>query len=253
VVPALVAAVVLAVSGCGGGSDAKTASTPSSTTSAEGSAGATTGASGSSRSSSSGAAAGSKPSSPASTTSQGSGKQGPHIKPPKGAPERAATPAEQAEATVADIALASPVLGPAAGSAAALPSSYTCDGKDSWPQLRWQGVPPDTKELALFAMNVQPVQGKLFFDWAVAGIEPGLEGIEAGRLPKGAVSGRNSFGRTGYSICPPAGQAETYVFALFALPKRLPASQGFDPRALREAILEVSGNAGLLAASYARG
>jgi phosphatidylethanolamine-binding protein (PEBP) family uncharacterized protein len=139
------------------------------------------------------------------------------------------------------------------GSDGALPAPYTCDGKDSWPQLDWQGVPPGTEELVLFAMNAQPVGGKLFFDWAVAGLDPSLQGLEAGKLPKGAVIGTNSFGKSDYEICPPAGQAETYVFALYALPKRLSPAKGFDPHALREAALGASGNAGLLAVSYARG
>src|SRR5690348_8530713 len=98
-------------------------------------------------------------------------------------------------------------------------------------------------------MNVQPVDGTLFFDWAVGGLSPDLEQIEAGRLPKGAVVGRNSFGKAGYEICP-AGGAETYMFALFALPKKLSPSPGFEPLAFRKAVLDESGNAGLLALSY---
>ena len=113
-------------------------------------------------------------------------------------------------------------------------------------------MPAGTAELALFAMNVQPVGGKLFFDWAVAGIDPSLEGIEAGDLPKGAVTGRNSLGKVGYSICPAQGTGESYVFALYALPARLSAQKGFDARVLREEVLASSGNAGLLVASYAR-
>jgi phosphatidylethanolamine-binding protein (PEBP) family uncharacterized protein len=150
------------------------------------------------------------------------------------------------------MSLESPALKPVAGSVPALPATYTCDGKDSWPALRWAGVPPGTAELALFAMNVQPIEEKLFFDWAVAGLDPGLEGIEAARLPKGAVVGKNGFGKNGYSICPP-GVGETYMFALYALPQRLSPSKGFDPRELRKEVLGISGNVGLLPAAYLRG
>ena len=145
--------------------------------------------------------------------------------------------------------LESPNLVAGAGSVRQLPAKYTCDGTNTWPTLHWKGTPAGTAELALFAMNVQPVGGKLFFDWAVAGLDPGLEEIEAGKLPKGAVVGRNSFGQNGYSICP-GGQGEIYVFALYALPKKLAANRGFDPRDQRKAVLDVSGNAGLLAMSY---
>lgn len=153
---------------------------------------------------------------------------------------------------MASMSLESPSSQASAGGPQALPAEYTCDGKSTSPALRWQGVPPGTAELVLFAMNIQPVEGKLFFDWAVAGLSPELEEIEAGKLPKGAVAGRNSFGKTGYEICPES-DGETYMFTLFALPKKLSPSQGFDPIALRKAVGDSAGNAGLLALSYARG
>jgi phosphatidylethanolamine-binding protein (PEBP) family uncharacterized protein len=153
---------------------------------------------------------------------------------------------------VASISLTSPVLNSASPAGAALPSAYTCDGRDSWPELRWQGVPAGSAELVLFAVNLQPVEGKLFFDWAVAGLDPGLEGIEAGRLPKGAVVGRNGFGKLGYSVCPPKGSGETYLFILYALPRALSPKRGFDPTAVRKAAVAEAGNAGLLSASYSR-
>jgi phosphatidylethanolamine-binding protein (PEBP) family uncharacterized protein len=167
-------------------------------------------------------------------------------------PEPGITPKQQREATVASMSLQSPSSQSSGGGPQALSAEYTCDGKSISPALRWQGVPQGTAELALFAMNIQPVGGELFFDWAVAGLSPELEEIEAGKLPKGAVVGRNSFGKTGYEICPEAG-SETYMFVLFALPKKLSPSQGFEPLALRKAVADVSGDAGLLALSYARG
>jgi phosphatidylethanolamine-binding protein (PEBP) family uncharacterized protein len=171
---------------------------------------------------------------------------------PTGEREPGITPQQRKEATVASMSMQSPSSQASAGGPQALPAEYTCDGKGTSPALRWQGVPPGTAELVLFAMNIQPVEGKLFFDWAVAGLSPELEEIEAGKLPKGAVAGLNSFGKTGYEICPESG-AETYMFTLFALPKKLSPSQGFDPIALRKAVASISGNAGLLALSYARG
>ncbi len=148
--------------------------------------------------------------------------------------------------------LESPAIGSADAGLGTLPTRYTCDGEDSWPQLLWGRVPSDTKELAVFAMNSQPVDGKLFVDWAVAGLEPSLTGIEAGRLPKGAVVGTNSFGKRGYSICPRSG-SEIYVFAVYALPTKLSLSPGFDGREARKRILDVSGDVGLLVTSYSGG
>jgi phosphatidylethanolamine-binding protein (PEBP) family uncharacterized protein len=153
---------------------------------------------------------------------------------------------------VANIRLDSPSVPPSSGGPGPLPVQYTCDGKSTSPALHWQGVPEGTAELVLFAMNIQPVEGKLFFNWAVAGIDPALEEIKAGQLPKGAVVGRNSFGKVDYELCP-EGSAETYMFALFAISKKLSPSRGFDPFALRKEVTDTSGNVGLLAVSYARG
>jgi phosphatidylethanolamine-binding protein (PEBP) family uncharacterized protein len=255
-----VAAFVLA--GCGGGSsdsssssgsDASGSSNPSASgTAASGAAAGETGA-GSAASSGNEASGGdgSGAAAPGAIPPSAGGKHGQHIVQPEGAPEPGITPQERKEVTVASMTLQSPSGQPSSEGALALPAEFTCDGKGASPALRWQGVPPGTAELVLFAMNVQPVGGKLFFDWAVAGLSPDLEEIEAGKLPKGAIVGRNSFGKNGYEICPEG--AETYIFALFALPQKLSPGQGFDPLAVRKAATDQHGNVGLLALNYARG
>jgi len=150
------------------------------------------------------------------------------------------------------MSLESPSSQASSGGPQTLPAIYTCDGKGTSPALRWHGVPQGTAELVIFAMNIQPLEGKLFFDWAVAGLSPDLTEIEAGKLPKGAIVGRNSFGKADYEVCPEGG-GETYMFTVFALPKKLSVAPGFDPSALRREVLGASGNVGLLALSYTRG
>ncbi len=251
------AVAALVLTGCGGGSsDDSSSATASSETSSSGSpsAAAPGGAGGEAGSGSPSATEDGGSAVPGASPGGGSssgGKHGPPIAQPKGAPERGITPQERKEVTVASMALVSPSSLGSSGGPQTLPAEYTCDGKSTSPALRWQGVPPGTAELVLFAMNVQPVNGKLFFDWAVGGLSPDLDEIEAGKLPRGAVTGRNSFGKVGYEICP-AG-SETYMFILFALPKKLSPSQGFEPFEVREAATNLSGNAGLLALSYTRG
>lgn len=252
-IAALVAAA-LAVSGCGGDSAEPQAASAPRSPAEETSASAPSSPSSSAAEEEEEQAKGNERSqgqSPEGTSKQVKGKQGQPIVLPKGSPEPGPTPSERAQATIADITLQSPAL-PADPSSAALPATHTCDGADSSPPLQWTGIPEGTEELALFAMNSQPVDEKLFFDWALVGIDPALAEIEAGKVPKGAIVGENSFGKTGYSICPPTGQAETYIFALYALPERLRAKRGFDPFTVRQQILAISGNVGLLAASYAR-
>jgi phosphatidylethanolamine-binding protein (PEBP) family uncharacterized protein len=136
------------------------------------------------------------------------------------------------------------IFSPEVPGSTALPAKFTCKGKDVWPALSWNAPPAGTQELVLFAMNIQPVKGKLFFDWAVAGIDPAESGVASGQLPGGAVLGETSRGGTKYSICPEGGE-ETFIFQLFALPEKVGAKQGFDPLEMRAKALEVAPNAGI--------
>lgn len=241
-IPAL-AAFALLLAGCGGGSSGDTGSTAASGGAEAGAGAKAPPASDAGSDGSSGQAE--RPAAPG-------GKHGPPVPMPSGKKAPKITPQQRREATVADMTLESPSSSPSTGGTSALSARYTCDGAGVSPSLRWRGVPSGTEELVLFAMNLQPVKGTLFFDWAVAGLGPEQEEIEAGGLPASAVVGRNSFGKVGYEICP-EGASETYMFALFALPKKLSPARGFDPLALRRAVAGVSRNAGLLGLSYARG
>ena len=118
-----------------------------------------------------------------------------------------------------------------------IPTRYTCDGANDSLPVRWSHVPSGTADIAIFVANLQPVHGRIFFDWAVVGFSPASHGIAAGRLPPGAVVGRNSFGNLGYSICPAKGtREESYVVRVVALPHPLPATPGFNAEAVyREA------------------
>jgi phosphatidylethanolamine-binding protein (PEBP) family uncharacterized protein len=253
------AVAVIALAGCGGGSAEPAQQDPATATSADAPTGE--GASPSPPAKAEDKAPAKQGSTPTSNTASpqqeqggggaGAAKHGPRIAQPKGPAEQAPSPAEVANATVADISLQSPSLIQTSEGPLRIPATYTCDGQGSWPELRWAGVPADSAELILYAMSAQPVEEQLFVDWAVAGLEPSLEGIEQGRLPKGAVVGTNGFGKRGYEICPPG--AEIYMFALYALPQALSPQAGFDARELRRRILDVSGNVGLLPAFYARG
>lgn len=133
-----------------------------------------------------------------------------------------------------------------------LPAHYTCDGANVSPPLSWGHLPSNTAEVDLFLFNLAPVNGKLFASWAVAGLSPKLSGVSAGRLPAGAIVGRNSYGQVGYSVCPPKGPAVRFAFLVYALPKKIPMETGFNAEALREKALHTAESAGLLGASYKR-
>jgi Raf kinase inhibitor-like YbhB/YbcL family protein len=260
---ALVLAALMLL-GCGGGSSDSSGSTAADALGGSGGPGGATGTGGASSDANgmTGGANGAEKKTGSGRPSGGSGanggqpsggsKHGPRIAQPKGEPEPGITPQQRQEATVASMTLESPSSQASSAGPQALPATYTCDGKGISPALRWQGVPQGTAELVIFTMNVQPVEGKLFFDWAVAGLSPDLTEVEADKLPRGAIVGRNGFGKAGYEICPPSG-AETYMFTVFALPRKLSPRRGFDPSALRKEVLDISGNVGLLALSCTRG
>lgn len=140
-----------------------------------------------------------------------------------------------------------------AGEGLELNREFTCDGADRSPSLNWRGIPSNAAELTLFVVSLKPVNHKLFVDWAVAGLSPTLHGLQAGRLPHGAVVGRNGSGRVGYSICPPSGAREQYFLEIYAPTKPLVAKRGFEPLALRSEAVKRSNGDGFLIASYERG
>jgi phosphatidylethanolamine-binding protein (PEBP) family uncharacterized protein len=129
---------------------------------------------------------------------------------------------------------------------------YTCDGADTSLPISWHEIPAHTAEIEVFVFNFLPVGGKLFADWAVAGLSPSLHGLSAGQLPAGAIVGRNGFGQARYSICPAKGSNTRFAFLVYALPHRIAVKPGFDADALREKALHESEHAGLLAFSYKR-
>jgi phosphatidylethanolamine-binding protein (PEBP) family uncharacterized protein len=143
----------------------------------------------------------------------------------------------------------------------AIPRRYTCDGKNISLPLEWSGVPPETKELVLFAFSLSPAQPnaqggsvteRITLQWAVAGLQPTLHGLAAGKLPHGAVVGRNKQGHVGYSICPSEGSAGHYLFLLFASPQRLSPRPGFNGGPLFGRLRRMRPRYGGLTTSYSR-
>lgn len=137
---------------------------------------------------------------------------------------------------------------------------YTCDGQDISPPLEWSGVPPATKELAIFALGVTPEPGgttsAASVEWAIAGINPTLHRLAAGALPPGAHIGHLGK-KSRYSICPPKGKSGQYQFLLYAVPRSFTVRQTFSDGQL---LLALAGRrsktgataGGSFAASYTR-
>ncbi len=133
-----------------------------------------------------------------------------------------------------------------------LPSRYTCDGTNVSPPISWSSVPEGTAEVALFIYNAQPVHGKNFADWAVAGLAPGISGIHTGKLPADSIVARNSLGKASYSLCPPKGPGTEYLVIVYALPNPLGVRRGISAEALRKMAVKIATHAGFLNFEYER-
>lgn len=112
-----------------------------------------------------------------------------------------------------------------------IPARYTCDGKNISPPLEWGNVPSNIKELALLVIGLGPGTSasgySVSIEWAVAGVNPALHRLAAGRLPAGAHLGTTTQKTNRYSICPRPGKAELYQFALYAVPPSVTIPRAF--------------------------
>ena len=107
----------------------------------------------------------------------------------------------------------------------AIPKKHTCQGQDVSPALKWEGVPPEAKSLALIVDDPDAPDPKApkmtYVHWVLFNLPPdskGLpEGVRSSQLPSGTGEGRNDWRRTGYGgPCPPIGR-HRYFFKLYAL------------------------------------
>lgn len=107
----------------------------------------------------------------------------------------------------------------------AIPSQYTCEGKDISPPLSWSGVPANAKSVALIVDDPDaPDPAKpqrVYVHWVVYNIPPQTtslsENASKSAMPKGAVQGKNDWGKSEYGgPCPPIGR-HRYFFKLYAL------------------------------------
>jgi phosphatidylethanolamine-binding protein (PEBP) family uncharacterized protein len=155
---------------------------------------------------------------------------------------------------VADISVTSPVI-----DGTTIPTRYTCDGSDISPPLEWGKVPVGTKSLVLFAVGLTPEPATSTYElsvaWAVAGLNPALHKIAAGRLPAGTFLGVNSVGKQSYSLCPAKGPTVQYQFELYGLPESESVAPKFGGLSVVRELQALNApiNAhGLLTASYKR-
>ncbi len=101
-----------------------------------------------------------------------------------------------------------------------IPTKYTCDGENVSPPLSFSDVSGNTKALALI-MDDPDAPGGTWTHWTLWDIDPRTTKVEEKSIPKVAIEGTTSFGKSGYGgPCPPSGR-HRYFFTLYALDQEL--------------------------------
>ncbi len=111
-----------------------------------------------------------------------------------------------------------------------IPARYTCDSDDISPPLAWEGLPDDTKSVALIVDDPDapdPNAPKMIWvHWVLYNIPPSTtvlpQAVSKTDLPEGTKEGVNDWKDTGYrGPCPPVGR-HRYFHKLYALDTVLP-------------------------------
>jgi Raf kinase inhibitor-like YbhB/YbcL family protein len=158
--------------------------------------------------------------------------------------EKPSKPLPQARASIR-------VASPAFAEGGLIPPRYTCDGKDVSPPLRFTGIPGRARELALL---VEDPDAGHFVHWSLLALSPRTTSLGEGSVPPGAVQTKNGFGdRRWGGPCPPKGKGpHHYVFALYALDKRLGLGGSASADEVRSAVAAAALARGTLTATYGR-
>jgi Raf kinase inhibitor-like YbhB/YbcL family protein len=127
---------------------------------------------------------------------------------------------------------------------AAIPSKYTCDGRDVSPPLSWQAVPAAARSLVLIVDDPDapdPAAPKVtWVHWLLYNIPVSATGLKealpVSALPGSTLQGSNDWQHTGYNgPCPPIGR-HRYFFKLYALDRLLPDLNKPDKAQLESAM-----------------
>jgi Raf kinase inhibitor-like YbhB/YbcL family protein len=113
----------------------------------------------------------------------------------------------------------------------AIPSQYTCDGKNISPPLKWASVPSGAKTLVLI-VDDPDAPGGTWVHWVLYGLPAGTTELAEDTsktqfISVGARQGLNDFRHLGYGgPCPPPGNPHRYFFKLYALDADLDLKPG---------------------------
>jgi len=110
------------------------------------------------------------------------------------------------------------ITSPAFKEGDSIPPRFTADGEDLSPEIRLEGLPGETKSLALIMDDPDAPMGT-WVHWVAWNFPAGTTVIGKNALPEAVIEGTNSWGRTGYGgpSPPPGTGIHHYIFKVFAL------------------------------------
>jgi len=114
-----------------------------------------------------------------------------------------------------------------------IPKKYSCDGEDKNPPLTIDGVPKESKSLALIVDDPDAPHGT-FDHWVVWDIPPSTTKIAEHSIP--GTEGLNGARQKGFmGPCPPSG-THRYFFKVYALDTELKLGAKTTKRELEKAM-----------------
>lgn len=133
-----------------------------------------------------------------------------------------------------------------------IPAKYSYKGGDVSPELKIVNVPAKAKSLVLIVDDPDSPSG-LWTHWLVWNISPKTTVIGEGKVPPGAIEGKNSFGNRRYDGPVPPSGTHHYFFRIYALDTSLSLPRGADHDAVVAAtqghVMASGGMVGTYAAS----
>ena len=124
----------------------------------------------------------------------------------------------------------------------AIPSRFTCDGRDISPPLAWTNVPDGTVSFLLTMRDLDADGFLHWIAWNIPATTTNLKAGASGDLPGDAGEGRSDFAgaKRGYrGPCPPSG-THHYVLMLYALPLLMADAATTPPARLEGAAGEIA-------------
>ncbi len=119
-----------------------------------------------------------------------------------------------------------------------IPQKYGYKHDNLSPPLKIDGIPPDSKSLALVMddPDAMGAVGKVWVHWVIWNIEPNTTEISEALTPSDSIEGKTDFGEIGYGGPAPPDKRHTYVFKLYALETKLDLQKGSTKAQLEEAM-----------------